>query len=633
MDASSSTKGFFQPKPEIPPQYLEDRALRRIISLYLPSPTAQVISEDLLRFSRLVLSKRILGYIADVERNTPFLKPLTSFGIENRDDPLVTGEGWRKLQGIGIREGIVGLAYENEGQNNAWNPRVHQFVKYHIWTGSSAFVTCPSAMTDGAAKLLGKHLDDDNGEIFASARRRLISRDKDAAWTSGQWMTERKGGSDVRGTETIAVKLKTADETDGVDADGQPLGPWRIDGFKWFSSATDANMTILLAKTGKDGQISAFYAPLRRRVRKENQETLGSENPGYRTELNGIRIQRLKNKLGTKGVPTAELELKGMRGYLIGKEGQGIKEITHILNVTRMQNIATAVGSWGRGLAISRAFSRVRSVGGKLLCDIPAHVRGLAQEHVKYTAHMHLCYFIAALLGRSEGFSSSKDTSAAATGVPHDGGDNGILPTDITQVNALYRLLTPVAKAQTALSSISGLRACMESLGGIGYLENEDPELNIARLYRDANVLAIWEGTTDIMADDFVRVIKGKDGSRILEVLQEWVKTSFSVGDSAGFANECRQLDALAERLLKGLRSKDREELSWKGRDYLHDMDLLVCGCLLIHDAARDGDPIAREVALRWIHRMNEDASRGWREEASWDRKIVFGEALPSSKL
>uniref|UniRef100_A0A093XSE5 Putative acyl-CoA dehydrogenase AidB n=1 Tax=Talaromyces marneffei PM1 TaxID=1077442 RepID=A0A093XSE5_TALMA len=611
MEPSSSTKGFFQHQPSFPPQYLEDRALNRIISFHLPTPTPSSISNELLQFSEFVLSKPVLGYIADSEKHPPYLKPLTSFGEENRDDPLVTSEGWRRLQEIGIAEGIVALAYE---RSERWNPRIHQFVKYHIWSGSSGIVTCPSAMTDGAAKLLGKHLDDDSEtkEVFKSARERLISRENGFAWTSGQWMTERKGGSDVRGTETIAVKLSDVQSRDGgLDANGQPLGPWRVDGFKWFSSATDANMTILLAKTG-DNQISAFYAPLRRRV---------ANAANGKTELNGIKIQRLKNKLGTKALPTAEIEIKGMRAYLIGKQGQGVKEISHVLNITRMQNIVSSVGAWGRGLAISRAFARVRNVGGKLLCDVPAHVRGLAQEHVKYTAHMHLSFFIAALLGRSEG---SNDTSSAAS---------SIIPQDINRINALYRLLTPIAKAQTALSAINGLRACMESLGGVGYLENEDPELNIARLFRDTNVLAIWEGTTDIMADDFMRVVKrGKDGAKVLEYFEEWLGESFRVAGSAGLTDEAGKLRTVAEQTLKDLGSKDKEELAWRGRDYLRDIDWLVCGCLLIHDAVRDGDVVAREVMLRWIHNT-EDSSRNWREDSVWDRKIVFGEEVLSAKL
>lgn len=611
MEASSSTKGFFQSKPVISPQFLEDRALQRIISLHLPSPTPKSISDDLLRFSHLVLSKPILGYIADAEKNTPTIKSHSSFGVENKEDPLVTTEGWRALQDTGIREGIVALAYE--GSKDKWNHRIHQYIKYHVWSASSAIVTCPSAMSDGAAKLLGCHLDDENGQVFAKARAKLISRENGVAWTSGQWMTERKGGSDVRGTETIATKVAGNDETDGLDADGMPLGPWKINGFKWFSSATDANMTILLAKTGKDDQISAFYAPLRRRVR-------GSADG--ETELNGIRIQRLKNKLGTKPLPTAELELNGMRGYLLGKEGQGVKEISTVLNITRMQNIVSSVGGWGRGLAISRAFARVRTSGGRLLCDIPAHVRGLAQEHVKYWAHMQLAYFIAALLGRSEGFSPPNDSSAARS---------WILPEAVNDVNALYRVLTPIAKAQTALSSIYGLRACMESLGGVGYLENEDPELNVARIFRDANVLAIWEGTTDIMADDLVRSIRGAGGPQALSSLKAWLDNAFAVGRRSRFEEQSSILQSTSEKLFSEFGSKDKEELKFKGRDYLRELDYLVCGCLLILDAARDQDVLAREIALRWIHAQNN--SRDWKEEAVWDRRIVFGNEAAQAKL
>src|SRR5690606_7324604 len=120
------------------------------------------------------------------------------------------------------------------------------------------------------------------------------------AWTSGQWMTERTGGSDVSQTETVA---------DYDPVPGDEVGPWVINGFKWFSSATDANMTILLAKTtSMPNKVSCFYAPLKRKIRTPHGEDW---------EWNGVRIQRLKQKLGTKAVPTAELELKNMRGWLV----------------------------------------------------------------------------------------------------------------------------------------------------------------------------------------------------------------------------------------------------------------------------------------------------------------------------
>jgi alkylation response protein AidB-like acyl-CoA dehydrogenase len=586
-----------------------------MIGLHLPDPTPHQVKQDLSRFAKLVLSDQIMSYVADAERNPPYLRPLTTFGKENTRDPLATSEGWRILQDIGIKEGIVGIGYQQVPKGApSYNIRVYQYLKYHLWSASSALVTCPSAMTDGAARLLGRHLDGKHGHIFREARERLISRQPGHAWTSGQWMTERKGGSDVRGTETAARKLdgREKEESDGLDALGFPLGAWRLDGFKWFSSATDANMTVLLAVTGKDGAVSAFYAPLRKRITGVDGET----------ELNGIRIQRLKNKLGTKPVPTAELEIKGMRGYLLGKEGQGIKELSTILNITRIHNSISAVGHWGRGLAISRAYAKVRSVGGKLLADIPAHMRALAKDHVKYTANMHLTFFLTALLGISEGQNSSSTPAAQAQ----------IIPKSKQQSEALLRVLTPIAKAQTALRSIKGLRACMENLGGVGYLENEDPLFNIARIFRDTCVLSIWEGTTDVMADDVARVVKGKAGLESLAALDQWISSALTIADSNRFKLEAGKLRDAWIQWLARIKPLTVDQMRWEGRSHLKTLEWVVCGCLLLLDASRDHNDVAQEITRRWIF-GSAARSESWQEDSSWEKRIVFGTSTLNTTL
>ena len=299
----------------------------------------------------------------------------------------------------------MAIAYENA---YAEHSRVYQFLKYHLWTGSCAYVTCPCAMSDGAARLLSRHLERlENGSnsdyiVLSKAYEHLVSRDTASAWTSGQWMTERIGGSEVRNTETVASysPMPVAGETKTryTDTSGSPLGPWIINGFKWFSSATDANMTILLAKI-PEGGISAFYAPMRTTL---NVPNVCSGNGNSETALNGITIQRLKSKMGTRALPTAEVFLHDARAYLLGQPGQGIKEISVVLNITRVHNAVTACGLWGRGLAISRAFARVRRVKAKSLMDLPAHVRTMASMHVDYRAYIHLTFFVVALLGVSE---------------------------------------------------------------------------------------------------------------------------------------------------------------------------------------------------------------------------------------
>jgi alkylation response protein AidB-like acyl-CoA dehydrogenase len=459
-------------------------------------------------------------------------------------------------------------------------------------------------MTDGAASLLCRHLSSKSlspsiRPALESAFKRLISRDVSQAWTSGQWMTERKGGSDVSGTETLAKQIDRPLQSTGVD--GSPLGPYSISGFKWFSSATDANMAVLLART-HSGRLSAFYAPMRRT----------SPNDPADIELNGVTIQRLKSKLGTRTLPTAELVLNDMRGYMVGQEGDGIREISTLLNITRIHNTVTAMGSWGRGLAISRAFARVRIVGERHLTEIPAHVATMASQHVEYRGWMHLTFFTILLLGISE----QSPTSHPSHPFPAPNTSLAKIQPSHSEAKILLRVLTPIIKALTAKASIAGLAECMESLGGVGYLENEDMEFNIARLFRDANVLSIWEGTTDIMASDMLRVLKGKQGAEALQVLEAWLQRV------AG--PETTELRERWWRWVMRIKGTRLEELQVVGREVMLELGRILAGVLLFVDARRDGDEVAAEIARRWAGSAG--TSTDWREKVRWDKRIVFGD-------
>ncbi|EOD45786.1 putative acyl- dehydrogenase protein [Neofusicoccum parvum UCRNP2] len=451
-------------------KFYDDAALTRALNLFLPKDVCDSIAPDLSTFGAKVLSPQVLNWVLDAERNLPYVKTFDSWG--RRRDELITTEGWRKLQALGIAEGMAAIPYENlHGEFS----RVHHFAKYALWCGSAAWVNCPTLMVDGVASLFRKHLSnpdlpEDQLVVLRSAYERLVSRDPDVAWTTGQWMTERSGGSDVSMTETVATY--TPDRTRIVKAaDGSELGPWVIDGFKWFSSATDANMMVMLAKTPKG--ISTFFAPMKRTL--EQKDILGND-----TELNGVHIQRLKSKLGTRALPTAELELKGVRAWLVGEEGRGTKEIATVLNVARIHNGVTAIGLWGRGLGVVRAFTKVRMVGRRPLWERTAFMRSLARMHVEYRVNVLFAFFVASLLGVTE-----QDQIALFTGRKHgSGGGLGKVPgvCDLAMAQNLLRLLTPALKGHCSKTSISGLQECMECLGGVGYLENDDMQFNIARL-------------------------------------------------------------------------------------------------------------------------------------------------------
>ncbi|KAH8888090.1 acyl-CoA dehydrogenase/oxidase C-terminal [Thozetella sp. PMI_491] len=638
---SSSTSGFFQSLPSLPPQYTapaatklggnggstgsDDAVMDRVFGLYLPTNLPEEVSNGVHKFSRRILEPKTLAYAVDAEVNHPVLRPLTTFGEENRDDPLWTTAGWKALKEIGIEEGVVSRAYDTRISH--WNRRIQQFGLVHVWTSTSTLTMCPMSMTDGAATLLRRHLDDADGDqpgrgaVIREAYRRLTSMDPKEAWTSGQWMTERTGGSDVSGTETVATRLTpgelSAEARDGrmSDSVGMPLGPWRIDGFKWFSSATDSEMAVLLAQTPKG--LSAFYAPMRRRYPERSESA---------SELNGLRIQRLKDKMGTRGLPTAELELRGMRAWLLGEEGRGIKEIAAILNITRIHTAAGSVGYWARGLAVCRAYSLVRRVRGSLLIDNAPHVRWMAGETLKYWASTELSFFGIALLGASEqGFEAAVGGTRAEK----------LIPRDAAARDTLLRLLTPVMKAQCSMKGVEGLRSAMECLGGVGYCENNHDGgiMNMAKLFRDSVVQTIWEGTVNVMAEDVVRVVtdaRHGAGNAMENVFGKWVRGVLDTCRSA-FQKECDIVEERLQELLATANAKDKGELAWKGREILNHIEAITCACLLFYDATTDQDEVASCIALRWVRSMvsaRETSSGGsydWKEEARIDRLVFLG--------
>ena len=208
--ASSSTAGFFQALPVLQPQFTEpslvfkdastryqnsvgisdDKMIARIVQLYLPQAATEA-TKHVHRLAHLSLHPLILKYATDAETNHPTLRPLSTFGAENKDDPLWTTSGWQRLKEIGYREGIVSVAYEKT--HTTFNRRVQQFAGNHVWGPTGTMTGCPQSMTDGAATLLDRHREDPDGDqpgqgaVLQKAYRRLISRDPEAAWTSGQW--------------------------------------------------------------------------------------------------------------------------------------------------------------------------------------------------------------------------------------------------------------------------------------------------------------------------------------------------------------------------------------------------------------------------------------------------------------
>nr|XP_054748007.1 acyl-CoA dehydrogenase family member 11-like [Lytechinus pictus] len=222
---TSSTPTSFLPTPSPPPVRKSDS----------PDAALSPIEDDLDNFGERV-GEEIEALGNQCEENPPYVKHFDAWG--NRVDDLITCEAWKKQKAIAAEEGIVAIPYERK--YGSWS-RVYQAAKMILYGPSSGLYSCPLAMTDGAAKIF----ENDSvlsSELQRSAFGHLTSRKPETFWTSGQWMTEKKGGSDVAGgTETLAYP--------------QNDGSFNLHGYKWFSSATDSDMTLTLARiVDDDGQ-------------------------------------------------------------------------------------------------------------------------------------------------------------------------------------------------------------------------------------------------------------------------------------------------------------------------------------------------------------------------------------------
>jgi alkylation response protein AidB-like acyl-CoA dehydrogenase len=252
-------------------------------------------------------------------------------------------------------------------------------------------------MTDGAARSL---LDSGNRELAERAIPHLTSRDPSTFWTSGQWMTESTGGSDVGTSETVARR----------DADGT----WRLDGRKWFTSATTSQMALTLARPEGNGPggrgLALFYLELR-------------DEDG---RLVDIEVNRLKDKLGTRKVPTAELMLRGKAAIPVKGLDSGVRNIVPMLNITRTWNAVSSVCGMRRGIALARDYAKRRVAFGAPLSEKPLHLETLAGLQAEYEGAFQLAFFTVELLGKMEAGEASETESS------------------------LLRLMTPITKLTTA---------------------------------------------------------------------------------------------------------------------------------------------------------------------------------------
>ncbi|KAL4945257.1 hypothetical protein BDV06DRAFT_231421 [Aspergillus oleicola] len=628
--ATATTGHFTRPAP-LENTYTSDPVLRRILDWYLPKPHLTTLSPHLTLIGDEAISAQIKEWSGDAERNQPYVKGYNVWGERYNVDKLVTGEGWKRLKGWSAGHGVVALGYE---ETYGKERRLAQYAVNYLTSPSSGLTSCPMSMTDGAALVLSTEIKKHNlpsTHPFVITLNHFLSRDSNDAWTSGQWMTERAGGSDVQNSETWAVHspLQYTKGRDGVDEGG-----YLVSGFKFFSSATDADVAILLAKTEPGGGLSTFLAPLRMAT-TPTSTTPSALSHLPRTEArkevtNGIRIHRLKTKLGTKELPTAELSLTNTRAHLIGPLNKGIQTIAPLLNITRTHTFIGCLASWRRALDIAKAFAKSRKTVGVELAFIPMHLRLLVDLEGRHRAAMELSFFTVAIMNIVENGSVSNANDPELSHLPKPG----------KEATTLFRILTALTKAVVSKMSILAIQECQEALGGVGYMDEPDePEFNISRILRNTLVNSIWEGTTNVLCSEVVRFL-AKSGN--LGVFGGWVERVLGL-----LSGEAAKVLRNAWKAFKArLESLDPSILLADGRRAVFTLAWILSGILLALDAQRDGDPVTGEIARRWTQGELGVGDTLWRDIAysrttgeisdeaiRWDCRITWGVELPPGAL
>jgi putative acyl-CoA dehydrogenase len=364
------------------------------------------------------------------EHNLPVLQTHDRYG--NRIDQVELDPSWHWLLRGAVEREIHSLPWREE-RSGGHAVRAALFMQ---WGNANDGVMCPVSMTYAAVAALRGAAP----ELAAAWEPRLTKPDYETGALAGMAMTERQGGSDVRANITRAEPVGD--------------GAYEIHGHKWFCSYPPCDVFLVLAQA--PGGLSCFLIE----------------------RGDGMEFQRLKDKLGTRSLPSSEVEFRGALGRLVGEEGRGVPAIIRMVNHTRLDCLLGATTGLRRGTLEAIHHARHRSAFGKLLAEQPAMRNVLADLAVE-----------------------SEAATVAAMRVARS--------YDEPSEASFRRFATAVMKYWVSKRAPGHAAEALECLGGNGFVEDSGMPL----LYRDAPLNSIWEGSGNVAALDVLRaMVKEPEG-------------------------------------------------------------------------------------------------------------------------
>ncbi|MDD0816094.1 acyl-CoA dehydrogenase family protein [Curvibacter sp. HBC28] len=467
---------------------------------------------ELLRQGAEYGSEATLRAAEDANLYPPELHTHSATG--QRIDVVKFHPAWHTMMAMARRNGNANLPY-SDTRASAWSAYgASMYMHSQIESGSG----CPTTMTKACIPVVAL-----NPALSAQLAPQLLSLEHDprdlplaqkTSITIGMGMTEKQGGSDVRSNTTRAVPSGS--------------GPWGdeylLTGHKWFFSAPMCDGHLVLAKTDEHGS-SCFFVP---RWRPD-----GSKNP--------IHIQRLKDKVGNRSNASSEVEFKAAFGVRVGAEGRGIRTLIEMANYTRLDCALSSAGYLRQGLVQALHYTRNRFAFGRYLAEQAAMQTLLADMALESEAATVLAMDLAARFGSSD-------------------------PADL----AWRRLLTPAAKFWNCKRAVGFCGEAMEVFGGNGYVESGP----MGRLFREAPVNSIWEGSGNVMCLDVLRAVAHApdEAHGVLDQLQ-------------AVASQAPELLSQVHRLRRELMLPP-EVLEAQARRFTQRLALTAQACLMLQHAS-----------------------------------------------
>ncbi|MFN3513415.1 MAG: isovaleryl-CoA dehydrogenase [Phenylobacterium sp.] len=485
--------------------FSSDRALTEAIS----REGAAWAAEDLARYGAALGDPETLNLGLVANREPPRLHAFDRYG--RRSDWVEFHPAYHQLMTFQVAQGIHASPWSDPRPG----AHVHRAAGLYMSGQVEAGTSCPISMTyaaipvlDAAPEHLRAWLPKLHSRQYDPAHRPVAEK---AGALIGMGMTEKQGGSDVRANTTRAQPL-------GRPGPGEP---YRIVGHKWFMSAPMCDAFLILAQA--PGGLSCFFLP---RWTPEG-------------ELNALRFQRLKDKLGNRSNASSEVEFEGAVGWLLGEEGRGVPTIIEMVGYTRLDNVVGSAGVQRQALIQAIHHARHRTAFQRKLADQPLMAAVLADMALEVEAATALAFRLA------RAFDAKADPAEAL----------------------FARLVTPAAKFWICKRGPILAAEALEVLGGSGYIEDS----GMPRLYRELPVYSIWEGSGNVMALDVLRALRREPEA--LDAL---------AAELAPARGRHGKLDAAIDRLLEAGRSGLPEAAL---RRFSRDLAVTVQGALLVRHA------------------------------------------------